>query len=241
MTDNLARRIAQLLIGLVLYGIAVALMLRGAIGVEPWTVFSQGVAHHLPLSIGTLTVVIGALVLLAWIPLRQRPGIGTIANVIVLGPAIDLGLLIVPPVEPLLPRIAIFAGGLLLLAVASGLYIGARFGPGPRDGLMTGLVARTGRPIWMIRTGLEVTVLAIGWLLGGTVGLGTVAFAVLIGPLCNITIPLLRVPEPSGTAAAGATDDLIEAGAPHDERAAAPRPVTTTASAVPTDSEGSPS
>lgn len=239
MTPNLARRIAQLLIGLVLYGIAVALMLRGAIGVEPWTVFSQGVASHLPLSIGTLTVVIGALVLLAWIPLRQRPGIGTIANVIILGPAIDLGLLIVPPVDPLLPRIAIFAGGLLLLAVASGLYIGARFGPGPRDGLMTGLVARTGRPIWMIRTGLEVTVLAIGWLLGGTVGLGTVAFAVLIGPLCNITIPLLRVPEPTGPA--GAPDDLGEAGAPHDERAATPRPVTTTASAVPTDSEGSPS
>lgn len=236
MTPNLARRIAQLLIGLVLYGIAVALMLRGAIGVEPWTVFSQGVAIHLPLSIGTLTVVIGALVLLAWIPLRQRPGIGTIANVIVLGPAIDLGLLIVPPVEPLLPRIAIFAGGLLLLAIASGLYIGARFGPGPRDGLMTGLVARTGRPIWMIRTGLEVTVLAIGWLLGGTVGLGTVAFAVLIGPLCNITIPLLRVPEPAGHA--GAPDGL---GAPHDERAATPRPVTTTASAVTTDSEGSPS
>jgi len=240
MTRNLARRIAQLLIGLVLYGIAIALMLRGAIGVEPWTVFSQGVARHLPLSIGVLTVAIGALVLLAWIPLKQRPGIGTIANVIVLGPAIDLGLLIVPPVEPLLPRIAIFAGGLLLLAVASGLYIGARFGPGPRDGLMTGLVARTGRPIWMIRTGLEVTVLAIGWLLGGTVGLGTVAFAVLIGPLCNITIPLLRVPEPSG-ANAGAHDDLDEAGAPHDERIATPRPVTTTASAVPTDSEGSPS
>lgn len=236
MTANLARRIAQLLIGLVLYGIAIALMLRGAIGVEPWTVFSQGVAIHLPLSIGVLTVAIGALVLLAWIPLKQRPGIGTIANVIVLGPAIDLGLLIVPPVEPLLPRIAIFAGGLLLLAIASGLYIGARFGPGPRDGLMTGLVARTGRPIWMIRTGLEVTVLAIGWLLGGTVGLGTVAFAVLIGPLCNITIPLLRVPEPTG-----ATGTVDETGAPHDERVAIPRPVTTTASAVPTDSEGSPS
>jgi uncharacterized membrane protein YczE len=240
MTANLARRIAQLLIGLVLYGIAVALMLRGAIGVEPWTVLSQGVARHLPLSIGTLTVAIGALVLLAWIPLKQRPGIGTVANVILLGPAIDLGLLIVPPVEPLLPRIAIFAGGLLLLAVASGLYIGARFGPGPRDGLMTGLVARTGRPIWMIRTGLEVTVLAIGWLLGGTVGLGTVAFAVLIGPLCDITIPLLRVPEPTGTAP-GALDGRDGAGAPHDERAATPRPVTTTASAVPTDSEGSPS
>jgi uncharacterized membrane protein YczE len=241
MTPNLARRIAQLLIGLVLYGIAIALMLRGAIGVEPWTVFSQGVARHLPLSIGALTVVIGALVLLAWIPLKQRPGIGTVANVLILGPAIDLGLLMVPPVEPLLPRIAIFAGGLLLLAVASGLYIGARFGPGPRDGLMTGLVARTGRPIWMIRTGLEVSVLAIGWLLGGTVGLGTVAFAVLIGPLCNITIPLLRVPEPTGTAAAGAPDGLDGAGAPHDARLASPRPVTTTASAVPTDSEGSPS
>lgn len=195
MSRILARRIAQLLIGLLLYGFAIALMLRGAIGVEPWTVFSQGVALHVPLSIGALTVVIGALVLLAWIPLRQRPGLGTIANVLLLGPAIDLGLLLVPPVEPLLARVPIFAGGLVLLAVASGLYIGARFGPGPRDGLMTGLVTRTGRPIWMIRTGLEVTVLAIGWLLGGTVGLGTVAFAVLIGPLCNITIPLLRVPE----------------------------------------------
>lgn len=185
------RRLVRLLIGLVLYGVADAMMIRAAIGVDPWTVFAQGVAHHSGLGIGLLTNVIGLLVLLLWIPLRQRPGLGTILNVLIVGPAIELGLWLIPSPTELWARILLFAGGLVLLAVASGIYIGARLGPGPRDGLMTGIHSRTGLPIWVGRTGVEATVLLIGWLLGGNVGLGTLAFALLIGPLCSITLPLL--------------------------------------------------
>jgi len=149
-------------------------------------------------------------VLLLWIPLRQRPGIGTVLNVLLIGPVMDLALLVVRTPEPLWARILLFAGGLLLLAIATGLYIGARFGPGPRDGLMTGAHARFGWAIWKVRTGVELTVLGIGWLLGGTVGFGTVAFALLIGPMVGQTLPRLRVPEavdPAGAGTApGATD-----------------------------------
>jgi uncharacterized membrane protein YczE len=191
----MTRRIVQLVAGLFFYGFAIAMMIRAAIGISPWDVLSQGVVLHTGLNYAVVTNVIGGLVLLLWIPLRQRPGIGTVANVLLIGPSIEVGLWMLPLTDDLVPRILLFAGGLVLLAVATGLYIGARFGPGPRDGLMTGIHRRTGWPIWIVRTSIEVTVVAIGWLLGGNVGFGTLAFALLIGPLVNITMPLLRVPE----------------------------------------------
>lgn len=187
------RPVPRLLIGLVLYGFADAMMIRAAIGVDPWTVFAQGLAHQTGLGIGLLTNAIGLLVLLLWIPLRQRPGLGTVLNVLVVGTMIDVGLHVLATSEEWWARGLLFAGGLLLLAVASGIYIGAHLGPGPRDGLMLGLHTRIGLPIWVGRSGVELTVLILGWLLGGDVGLGTLLFAVLIGPLCSITLPLLGV------------------------------------------------
>ena len=186
----MTRRIAQLIPGLLLYGIADAFMIRAAIGVDPWTVFAQGMSLHTGFGIGILTNLIGLAVLILWWPLRQRPGIGTILNILLVGPGIELGLWLLPAPEALWLRILYFAIGLVLLAVASGIYIGARLGPGPRDGLMTGIHLRFGTPIWIGRTGVELTVLLIGWLLGGNVGFGTLAFALLIGPLCSVTLPL---------------------------------------------------
>ncbi|WP_374953817.1 YitT family protein [Rathayibacter sp. AY1H3] len=187
------RPVPRLLVGLILYGFADAMMIRAAIGVDPWTVFAQGVAHQTGLGIGLLTNVIGLLVLLLWIPLRQRPGLGTVLNVLVVGTMIDVGLRVLATPDEWWARGLLFAGGLVLLAVASGIYIGARLGPGPRDGLMLGLHTRTGLPIWVARSGVELTVLLIGWALGGDAGLGTLLFAVLIGPLCSVTLPLLGV------------------------------------------------
>lgn len=192
----LARRIAQLLVGVFLYGIAVAMMVRASIGVPPWDVLTQGLAKQTGLPFGLLTNIIGACVLLLWIPLRQRIGIGTVVNVLLLGTSAQLGLAVIPAPDHLALQALLFAGGLLVLAIASGLYIGARMGPGPRDGLMTGIHARFGWKIWIVRTALEVSVLAVGWLLGGNVGIGTLAFALLIGPMVGVTMPLLRVPEP---------------------------------------------
>ncbi|MFN3707342.1 YczE/YyaS/YitT family protein [Microcella sp.] len=190
-----ARRWSQLVIGLVLYGVAIGLMISAHVGLDPWTVFAQGWSVTTGVPIGLMTVLIGIVVLLLWIPLKQRPGIGTVLNVIVIGPVIDLTLLVVETPESLIARWVVFLGGLALLALATGLYIGAGFGPGPRDGLMTGAHARFGWPIWAVRTGVEVTVLATGWMLGGTVGLGTVAFALLIGPMVGVTLPRLRLPD----------------------------------------------
>lgn len=192
---TMTRRVAQLLGGLFLYGFAIAMMIRAALGISPWDVLSQGIVLHTGLNYAVVTNVVGALVLLLWIPIRQRPGVGTVVNVLLIGPSIEVGLWMLPSPEGLVPRILLLVGGLVLLAVATGLYIGARFGPGPRDGLMTGIHRRTGWPIWAVRTSIEVTVLGVGWLLGGNVGFGTLAFALLIGPLVNITLPLLRVPE----------------------------------------------
>jgi uncharacterized membrane protein YczE len=194
------RRIVQLLIGLVLYGVADGLMIRAVLGVDPWTVLSQGLSIHTGLGIGLLTNIIGVFVLLLWIPLRQKPGVGTVLNILIIGPSIELGLWLVPPMTEVWAQILVFAAGLGLLAVASGLYIGARMGPGPRDGLMTGLNSRFGVPIWVARTSVELTVLVVGWILGGNVGLGTVAFALLIGPLCTLTLPLFAIPAPTAAA-----------------------------------------
>ena len=198
----MTRRVAQLLVGLFAYGFAIAMMIRAALGISPWDVLSQGIVLHTGLNYAVITNVVGALVLLLWIPIRQKPGVGTVANVLLIGPSIEVGLWLLPTPDDLVPRILLFLGGLVLLAVATGLYIGARFGPGPRDGLMTGIHRRTGWPIWIVRTSIEVTVVAIGWLLGGNVGLGTVAFALLIGPMVNITLPLLTVPGGQPTAKA---------------------------------------
>jgi uncharacterized membrane protein YczE len=194
------RRIVQLLVGLVLYGVADGLMIRAVLGVDPWTVLSQGLSIHTGLGIGLLTNIIGVFVLLLWIPLRQKPGVGTVLNILIIGPSIELGLWLVPPMTEMWAQILVFAAGLGLLAVASGLYIGARMGPGPRDGLMTGLNSRFGVPIWVARTSVELTVLVVGWILGGNVGLGTVAFALLIGPLCTLTLPLFAIPAPTAAA-----------------------------------------
>ncbi|WP_104180717.1 YitT family protein [Arthrobacter sp. B0490] len=190
-----ARRGLQLLIGLFLYGFSLAMMIRATLGVSPWDVLSQGGSLQTGIPFGFMTNIIGLIVLLLWIPLRQRPGVGTVLNVLLVGPSAEVGLAILNEPAPLWARILLFTGGLVLLAVASGLYIGARLGPGPRDGLMTGIHARFGLPIWLVRTGIEGTVLLLGWLLGGTVGLGTVAFALLIGPLINLALPIFRVPE----------------------------------------------
>lgn len=182
---RLPRRWFQLLLGLFLYGIGIAFMIRGEIGAAPWDVLSQGIAKHVPLSFGIITILVSAVVLVLWLPLRQRFGIGTLLNALLVGPSADIGLLLIPVGQPLGLRIGFFVVGLLVLSAATGLYIGAHFGPGPRDGLMTGLHSRTGWPIWIVRTGLEITVVAIGWALGGNAGVGTLAFALLVGPLCQ--------------------------------------------------------
>lgn len=187
------RRIGQLLVGLFLYGIGIAFIVRGAIGAAPWDVLTQGIARHVPLTFGMITILVSVLVLLLWIPLRQRPGAGTVLNALLVGPAADVGFLLIPETDALWIRVLFFFIGLLVLSAATGLYIGAEFGPGPRDGLMTGLHRRTGWPIWAVRTGLEVTVVAVGWALGGNVGVGTVAFALLVGPLCQFFLRLFRV------------------------------------------------
>ena len=190
-----ARRIAQLVVGLVLYGIGLALMVRAGIGLAPWDVLSQGISLRTRIPFGLVTNILGAIVLLLWIPIRVRVGPGTVANVLLLGTSAQLGLDVIP--QQTVPGIQalVFAGGLAVVAVATGLYIGARLGPGPRDGLMTGLHRRTGRPIWMVRTSLEVVVLIAGVLLGGQFGIGTIAFALLIGPMVNVTLPLFHIPE----------------------------------------------
>ncbi len=190
---RLPRRLIQLYLGLVAYGIGMAFMVRARLGNMPWDVFHQGVARHTGLSMGTVVIVAGALVLLLWIPLRQRPGIGTVSNVVVIGLALDATLAVLPAPHPMAARIGFLAFGILLNGLASGLYIGAALGPGPRDGLMTGLVARTGRSIRLIRTGLELAVVLTGWLLGGTLGIGTLAYALTIGPLVQVFLPRLVV------------------------------------------------
>jgi uncharacterized membrane protein YczE len=193
VTTAPARRLPQLVAGLVLYGTSMAMMLRATLGVDPWDVFHQGLATHLPLSFGTVTALTGAVVLLLWLPLRQRLGIGTVANVVVVAVSVDAALALVPAPAAWPTRAALLAGGIVLNGVASAAYIGARLGPGPRDGLMTGLAARTGWSIRLVRTGIEITVLAVGWLLGGTVGIGTVAYALAIGPLTQAFLPWFTV------------------------------------------------
>ena len=186
----MARRILQLLIGLMLYGAGCALTVRAGWGVDPWTVFAEGISIHTGIGIGWVTNILGGLVLLAWIPLRQKPGIGTVANVALVGTSMQATLALVPAAPGLWSGGVMLIGGILLVALASGLYLGTAFGPGPRDGLMTGLHRRLGWPIWLCRLLVESTVLVAGWMLGGTIGVGTVIFAVCIGPLVHRALPL---------------------------------------------------
>ena len=190
---RLPRRIAQLLVGLTLYGVSMAMMIRSTLGLDPWDVFHAGITTHVPMSFGTITIIVGALVLLLWVPLRQWPGLGTVANVVVIGLAADAGLALLAAPESLWARVALLASGVVLNGVAGGLYIGSQLGPGPRDGLMTGFARRTGLSIRLVRTTIEVLVLSVGWLLGGPVGLGTVLYAVSIGPLVQFFLPRLTV------------------------------------------------
>ena len=194
------RRLPQLLVGLVLYGWSMAMLIRSGLGLDPWDVFHQGLANHLPITFGQVTILVGALVLLLWIPLRQRPGIGTVLNVFVIGLAADAGLGAMPAVSGLSGQIAMLLGGVVANGLAGALYVGARLGPGPRDGLWVALTKRTGHSIRVVRTVLEVTIVAIGWLLGGVVGVGTVVYALTIGPIVQFFMPWVEVrlePEPA--------------------------------------------
>lgn len=186
------RRLIQLYTGLALYGVSTAMFVRADLGADPWNVFHLGVANLLSMNIGMVIIAVGVLVLLLWIPLCQRPGLGTISNVIVIGLAADVALAVLPAFESLLVRSVLLISAVVVNALATSMYIGAGFGAGPRDGLMTGIHARTGWSIRAIRTAIEVSVLLSGWLLGGTLGVGTVLYALAIGPLIQICLPWFR-------------------------------------------------
>jgi uncharacterized membrane protein YczE len=182
------RRLVYLYLGLFLFGVSIALMLTSRLGLDPWDVFHQGLARKTGLRFGWVVVAVSALVLLLWVPLRQRPGIGTVSNVLLVGLVADAALALLPQPERPILRGALLVSGIGLNGLATALYIGAGLGPGPRDGLMTGL-ARRGHSIRVVRAGIEVSVLATGWLLGGTVGIGTVVYALSIGPLVHYLLP----------------------------------------------------
>ncbi|MEU6245019.1 hypothetical protein [Streptomyces sp. NPDC047024] len=202
---HLGRRLVQLYGGLALYGASSALLVRADLGMEPWNVLHQGLARLTGLSMGVVLTIVGALVLLLWIPLRQRPGLGTISNVLVIGFALDATLSVLPAVHGIVARVALLVAGIVLNGAATGLYIAAAFGPGPRDGLMTGLHQRTGRSIRLLRTLVEVAVVATGFALGGTVGVGTVLYALSIGPLAQLFLRVFALPSsgPATVVAAG--------------------------------------
>jgi uncharacterized membrane protein YczE len=204
VTRNPARRLPQLLAGLALYGLSMAMQIRSGLGLNPWDVLHEGLTTQTGLSFGLITAVTGAVVLLLWIPLRQRPGIGTVANVVLVGLSLDGVLILIPVTGDLALRWVYLLAGIVVNGIATGAYIGAGLGPGPRDGLMVGF-ARGGRSLRVVRTAIEVSVLLVGWLLGGTVGIGTVLFALTIGPIVHRTVPAFsRANRPSA-----------DRGAPH--------------------------
>jgi uncharacterized membrane protein YczE len=211
-----AVRGSALPLGLIGYGFSMAMMVRAELGLDPWDVFHQGLALRTPMSIGVASAVVGVAVLLAWIPLRNRPGVGTVANVIVIAVTVDAGMAILHVPTSLPARIAMMVGAIVLNAISTVLYIGAGLGPGPRDGLMTGLVVRTGLSVRLVRTSIEATVLTVGWLLGGTVGVGTVLYAFGIGPLVQFFVRITpkSVLAHSGWAPAAAASELgVKSGA----------------------------
>jgi uncharacterized membrane protein YczE len=194
---RLLRRFAQLFVGLVLYGVSLALMVRGRLGLAPWDVLHSGLIRYLPITLGQAVVLMSFVVLLIWIPLREVPGIGTVANALVVGFSADGTLALLDAPHPVVLRIGLMVGGVLLCGLAGALYIGAQFGRGPRDGLMTGLARRTGRSLRTVRTGIELTVVAVGLLLGGTIGIGTVLYALAIGPLTQLWLPAFTIDLPA--------------------------------------------
>lgn len=195
MAMMMTRRLVQLMLGLSLYGFSMALLVRADLGLDPWDVLHQGVAPLLGLSFGMTVNLVGLIVLLLWIPLRQRPGIGIILNIATIGTVADLSIALLPAVEGYAPRIMMLIAGIVLNGIATGAYIGAGLGSGPRDGLMTGLCPRTGWPVKIVRTAIEIAVLATGWMLGGTVGIGTVLYAVSIGWIVHHSLPFFTIGE----------------------------------------------
>ena len=189
----MTRRLVQLYVSLVLYGVSMAMMIRSGLGNMPWDVLHQGLAEQLGLPFGVVIVIVSALVLLAWWPLHERPGLGTISNVAVIALVIDPALAIIPETGSLAARVALAVTGVVLNGAATAAYIGVHFGPGPRDGLMTGLVRVTGASVRLVRTAIEVSVVVTGFLLGGTLGAITVLYALAIGPLTQLFLPLLSV------------------------------------------------
>lgn len=195
---RLSRRFPRLLLGLSLCGLGIAVMVAAGLGLGPWDVLHQGLANRTGTPIGTMSIAVGAGVLLLWVPLQERPGLGTVCNVLVIGLVIDAALLVLPTPDGLVLRSAMMLSGPLLFAIGSGFYLGVELGSGPRDGVMTGL-ARRGWPVGVARATIEVSVLIVGWLLGGTVGVGTVVFAVTIGPLVHLCLPRFAMrPRPIG-------------------------------------------
>lgn len=189
VTRSPLRRLPQLLAGLTLYGVSMGLMIRSALGLDPWDVLHEALSERTGLTFGTVTAIVGALVLLCWIPLRQRPGVGTVGNIVVIAVAVDLTLALLDTPSALAWRIVLSVSGVVLNGLATAVYIGARLGPGPRDGLMTGITGKTGLSVRLVRTVIELTVLATGWLLGGTAGIGTVVYALAMGPLVQAFLP----------------------------------------------------
>ncbi|SOE10566.1 Uncharacterized membrane protein YczE [Streptomyces sp. 2323.1] len=209
------RRLPQLFLGLTLYGFSLSLMVRASLGVNPWSVLYEGLEHRTALSFGTISAVLGVLVLLLWIPLKQRPTFGTVANIVVLAYSSDLGLALLPQHLGLPARAGLLVGGVLLNGLSVAVYVGARFGPGPRDGLMTGASTATGRSLRLVRTLVELTVLAVGWLLGGTVGVGTVLYALAVGPLTQFFLPWFVYRSGTGSGVRASEGADAEAGPPH--------------------------
>ena len=194
MNRQLPRRLTQLYVGLVLFGVSMALLVRSGLGNIPWDVLHQGLVRQFGGTIGGWSIAVGVVVLLLWIPLRERPGLGTVSNVFLIGASVDGTLALVPDAGPLPLQVGFMVLGIVLNAIATALYVGARLGPGPRDGLMTGLVRRTGGSVRVVKTVIEVTVVLIGWALGGTLGVGTVLFVLTIGPLVQVFLHRLSVP-----------------------------------------------
>lgn len=217
--DRRARRYVQLLLGVALFGFSNALMLRGALGVDPWDVLHQGLSRALGLPVGTCTIVVGALVLAGWLPLRQRLGLGTLVNAVFVGLVINVTLDAIPVLRGVSLRCGALFAGVMLNGIATGVYIGAGLGAGPRDGLMTAFASR-GRSIRVVRTCIELTVLTVGWALGGNVGIGTLIYALCIGPIVHVTVPAFSLPaEPARTR----PDDVLSSACPRARTREPPR------------------